>query len=103
MLLPGVTEWLQRIYIANLSEVDRAPYPQPTINAVNKEVAAIASTQNASQKNYSPKTWGEYIKVTARDQATIGEYAAKNGIAVAFCHFKRNGKFPTLKEATVRG
>ena len=73
---------------------------QSTINAVNKEVAAIASTQN----NDSPKTRrGEYIKVTAKDRATIGEYAAKNGIAAAIRHFKRNKKFTTLKEATVRG
>ena len=47
---------------------------QSTINAVNKEVAAVASTQNDD----SPKTrWGEYIKVTAKDRATIGEYAVK--------------------------
>ena len=26
---------------------------------------------------------GEYIKLTAKDQATIGEYTAKNGIAAA--------------------
>ena len=59
---------------------------QSTINAVNKEVVAIASTHNDN----SPKTRGEYIKITAKDRATIREYAAKNGIAAAIHHFKCN-------------
>ena len=42
---------------------------QSTINTVNKKVAAIASTQNDD----SPKTQGEYIKMTAKDQSIIGE------------------------------
>ena len=49
------------------------------------------------------KTRGEYIKLTAKDRATIGEYAAKNGIAAAIRHFSRNKQFPNLKEASMRG
>ena len=49
------------------------------------------------------KTWGEYIKLTAKDQATIGEYAAKNGIVAAICHFRQREQFPNLKEAGMRG
>ena len=72
---------------------------QSTINAVNKEVVVIASTQNDDFL----KTRGEYIKVTAKDQTTIGEYGVKNRIAAAIRHFKCNEKFPALKEATVWG
>ena len=50
-----------------------------TIDAVNKEVKTIASVQSDDVS----KTRGEYIKLTAKDQATIGEYTAKNGIAAA--------------------
>ena len=41
--------------------------------------------------------------MSAKEQATIGEYAAKNGIAAAICHFKRNGEFQNLKESSIHG
>ena len=50
-----------------------------TIDAVNKEVKTIASVRSEDVS----KTRGEYIKLTAKDQATIGEYTTKNGIAAA--------------------
>ena len=50
-----------------------------TTDAVNKEVKIIASVQSDAVS----KTRGKYIKLTAKDQATIGEYTAKNGIAAA--------------------
>ena len=57
-----------------------------TIDAVNKEVKTIASVQSDDVS----KMWGKYIKLKAKDQATIGEYTAKNGIAAAICHFSWN-------------
>ena len=57
-----------------------------TIDAVNKEVKRIASVQSDDVS----KTRGKYIKLTAKDRATIGEYAAKNGIAAAIHHFSQN-------------
>ena len=72
---------------------------QSTIDAVNREVSRVSS----SQSDKASKTQGEYIKITAKDRATVGEYAAKNGIAAAIRHFKQNGSFPNLKEASVRG
>ena len=63
---------------------------QSTIDAVNREVLRISST---SQSDEAPKMQGEYIKITAKDRATIGEYAAKNGIAAAIRHFKQNRNF----------
>ena len=45
---------------------------------------------------------GEYIKLTAKDRATIGEYAAKNGIAAAIhqnnvhMHEMTHGTWPTV-------
>ena len=72
-----------------------------TIDAMNKEVAKSTSSQSAGGGEDVCR--GKYIKITARDRATVGEYAAKNGIAAAIRHFKRNGRFPNLKEATVRG
>ena len=73
-----------------------------TIDAVNKEVAKSASSQSDDGGDDVLKSRGEYIKITARDRATVGEYA-KNGNAAAIRHFKRNELFPNLKEATVRG
>ena len=66
---------------------------------MNKEMKTIASFQS---DNIS-KMEGKYIKLRANDQATIGEYTAKNGITVAIRHFRQNKGFPNLKEATVRG
>ena len=48
------------------------------------------------------KTRGEYIKLTDKEKAIVGEYAAKHGIAAAMRYFKQNKRFPDLKEATVR-
>ena len=70
-----------------------------TIDAVNKEVKRIASVQSDDVS----KTRGEHIKLIAKDRATIGEYAAKNGIAAAISHFSRNKQFPNLKEASMHG
>ena len=50
-----------------------------------------------------PKNRGKYIKLPAKDRATIGEYAAKNGIAAAIRHFKQNSNFPNFKETSVCG
>jgi len=52
---------------------------QSTIDVVNRKVSRISS----SQSDEAPKTRGNYIKITAKDRATVGEYAAKNGIAAA--------------------
>ena len=62
---------------------------QATIDSVNRELSGASSV---SQSN-SPKSWGEYLKISAKEQATIGEYVAKNGIATAVCHFKQNAEF----------
>ena len=70
-----------------------------TIDNVNKEVKTIASVQS----DEILKTRGEYIKLTAKDWATIGEYAAKNEIAAASCHFRQNEQFSNLKETSVQG
>ena len=72
---------------------------QTTIDSVNRELSGVSSV---SQSN-GPKSRGEYLKINAKERATIGEYAAKNGIAAAICHFKRNGEFQNLKETSVRG
>ena len=69
---------------------------QTCIDSVNKELSSI-------KQSVGPNSRGEYIKITAKDRAVIGEYAAKNGIAAAIRHFKRNGQFPSLKETSVRG
>ena len=66
---------------------------QLTIDAVNKEVITIASVQSDDVS----KMQGEYIKITAKDWATIGEYAA------AICYFRWNEHFPNLKEASMHG
>ena len=50
-----------------------------TIDAVNKKVKIIASVQSDDIS----KTRGKYIKLTAKNRATIGEYAAENRIAAA--------------------
>ena len=54
---------------------------QTCIDSVNKELLSI-------KQSGSPKSRGEYIKITAKDQVVIREYAAKNGIAAAIRHFK---------------
>ena len=69
-----------------------------TIDAVNKEVKIIASVQS---DNVS-KMRGKYIRLTAKDRATIGEYTAKNGIAAAInqnnvqVHEMTRGTWPTV-------
>ena len=58
----------------------------------------IASVQSDAVS----KTRGKYIKLTAKDQATIGEYTAKNGIAAAIrqnniqMHEMTRGTWPTV-------
>ena len=69
---------------------------QTTIDSVNKELSSI-------RQNDGLKSRGEYIKISAKDCAVIGEYAAKNGILAAIRHFKRNGRFQNLKEPAFVG
>jgi len=69
---------------------------QTTIDLVSKELSSI-------RQNDGPKNQGEYIKISAKDHAFIGEYAAKNGISAAIRHFKRNGRFPNFEETSIRG
>ena len=70
-----------------------------TIDNVNKEVKTIASVQSDEVL----MTRGEYIKLTAKDWATIGKYAAKNEIAAAIRRFRWNEQFSNLKETSVQG
>ena len=72
---------------------------QATIDSVNRELSGVSSV---SQSN-GPKCQGEYLKISAKERATIRGYAAKNGIAAAIHHFKRNGEFQNLKEFSVCG
>jgi len=74
---------------------------QSTIDCVNRELKAISSAAH-SRDGVGKKTRGEYIKLD-EERATVGEYAAKHGIAAVIRHFKVNKHFPTLKEASVRG
>ena len=66
---------------------------------MNREVSRVSS----SRSDEAPKTRGEYIKITVKDGATVGKYAAKNSIAAAIHHFKQNRSFSNLKEASVCG
>ena len=61
---------------------------QATIDSMNREL----SEYGVSQSN-GPKRQGEYLKISAKEGAVIGEYAAKNSNAAAICHFKRNKEF----------
>ena len=72
---------------------------QSNIDNVNKEVKTIASVQSDEVL----KTWGEYIKLTAKDWATISKYAVQNEIAAAIHRFRRNEQFSNLKETSVQG
>ena len=61
-------------YISILSKIDTANrISQLTIGAVNKEVKTIAGVQSDDVS----KTWGGYIKLTAKDQTTIGNTLQK--------------------------
>ena len=72
---------------------------QATIDSVNRELSGVSSV---SQSN-GLKSRGEHLKINAKERATIGEYAAKNGIAAAIHHFKQNGEFQNLKESSICG
>ena len=77
---------------------------QSTIECVKRELKSISShSASCSHGNGQQKTRGEYIKLSDEERATIGEYAAKHGPAAAIRHFKKEGSFPNLKEASVRG
>ena len=52
-----------------------------TANTHYRELSSLSQSDG-------PKRRGEYIKITAKDQAVIGEYAA-NGTCSAICSFKR--------------
>ena len=54
-------------------------------------------------KDEGSKPRGEYIIVSDKERAIIGEHAAKHGIAAAICFFKNDKHFLTLKEPTVCG
>ena len=62
---------------------------QATIDSVNRELSEVSSVRQSN----GPKSQGEHLKINAKEQATTGEYAAKNVIAAAIHHFKRNGEF----------
>ena len=72
---------------------------QATINSVNRELSGVSSVSPSND----PKSQGEYLKISSKEQATIKEYTAKNGIAAAIRCFKRNGEFQNLKESSVHG
>ena len=65
------------------------------IEEANKEVTTIIADAGGKLK--------PYLKLTPKQKATIGRYAAENGIVNAIHHFK--GEFPedSLKESTIRG
>ena len=76
---------------------------QSTIECVKRELKSILShSASCSHGNGQQKIRGEYIKLSDEERATIGEYAAKHGPATAIRHFKKEGSFPNLKEASVR-
>ena len=70
--------------------------PKASIRAVEKELKeraeAVANIRS-----------GSYVKITDKERATIGGYAARNGVTAALHHFKQTKEYPGLKEATVRG
>ena len=63
---------------------------QTTIDSVNKELSSIRQNDGLKSRG---EYFGEYIKISAKDRAVIGEYAARNGISAAIRHFKRNERF----------
>ena len=73
---------------------------QYTIDAVHREITKICSQL---QSDGSSKESRQVYQLTAKDRATIGEYAAKNGIAAAIRHFKQNSNFPNFKDTSVCG
>ena len=50
---------------------------QTCIDLVNKELSSI-------KQSVGPNSRGEYIKITAKDRAVIGEYAAKMASQLPF-------------------
>ena len=71
---------------------------QSTIDCANKELKAISSATHSQVG----KKHGEYMKLDDEERATVGEYAAKHGIAAVIQHFEAKKCFPNLKEASVR-
>ena len=78
---------------------------QSTIDAVQVELSKVYSYDKTNPNSVVSCTRkrGPYIKISPKDRAAIGQYAAQNGIAAAMHHFHQNGNFPDLKETSVRG
>ena len=82
--------------------------PLPDPNGVLKEKVDSSAIEEANKEvsNVITDSGGKrnpYLKLTPEQKATIGKYAAENGIVSAIRHFK--GEFPgdSLKESTIRG
>lgn len=89
-----------RAYFKQTAEISAKLPPdisKSTIDAVQKELSEICSSDKDCSKR------GPYIKVSTKDGAVIGGYAARNGIAAAIRHFQQTREFPDLKETSVRG
>ena len=98
-------------YFKGCSKFDVSKLPpdisQSTIVAVENEVKAVVCSDKAgSTCETTPAAAnrrGAYLKISAKDRAVIGEYASKNGVAAAIRHFKKTGRFLSLKETSVHG
>ena len=82
--------------------------PLPDPNSVLKEKVDSSAIEEANKEvsNVITDSGGKrkpYLKLMPEQKATIGKYAAENGIVNAIRHFK--GEFPgdSLKESTIRG
>ena len=78
---------------------------QSTIDRVQVELSKVCSYEKTDPNGAGGCTSkrGPYIKISPKDRAVIGQYAAQNGIAAAIRHFPQNGNFPDLKGTSVRG
>ena len=73
-----------------------AEIPSTAINAANEEVLKALK---ASEDESGVKRRGSYKKYTAKEKATVGNYALMHGTSAALRNFK--SQYPDLKYTTV--
>lgn len=80
--------------------------PSSSILAANEEVSKISSKMERECSGDDAQAAcgkrGGYTKFSTKCRAEIAKYAAEHGVAATVRHFCTNGKYPNLKESSVR-
>ena len=76
--------------------------PSSSILAANEEVSKVGRECSGDDAQAACGKRGAYTKFSTKSRAEIAKYAAEHGVTATVRHFCTNGKYPNLKESSVR-